>query len=82
MLFKELRNKIQKAFDENKMPYEFSILPNLDIEVEVFWGDWKHDHARLVNFMRKMGYAQIDYQVVEDNCGDDAYSATHKFRKL
>lgn len=81
MLFKELRNKIQKAFKENKMPYDFSILPNLDIEVEVIWGDWKHDHARLVNLMREMGYNQVGYQVTEE-CGDDAYSATHKFRKL
>ena len=75
-------NKIREALKENEMYYDAYQNVSGEIEIYVDWGDWKHDHARLVNFMRKMGYAQIDYQVVEDNCGDDAYSATHKFRKL
>lgn len=45
-------------------------------------GDWKHDHARLDNVMKHLGWECIGEEEDEcaDNCGD-WYYATHIYKK-
>ena len=50
------------------------------IEVEIHWGDWKHEHARCDLLMEKFGYAKTDEDVTEQD-GSDCYSAIHSYRK-
>jgi len=48
------------------------------IEVEIHWGDWKHEHARAKWLLEEVGIHFINSIVTEDN-GSDAYSAIHRF---
>ena len=64
--------KIKEVYDllntEKVYPdeiYTDSDLPDCILCIDISWGDWKHDHARLK-------------WVTEEN-GSDCYSATHYF---
>lgn len=53
-----------------------------EIQMEILWGDWRHDHIRakfLVNqFMRTLGHTvAIPHDVVTEQNGSDCYSAIH-----
>ena len=50
------------------------------IAVEVIWGDWKHEHARLDWLMEKnfSNLRNIQTQTTEEN-GSDCYSAIHYY---
>lgn len=48
-------------------------------EVNVEWGDWKNDHARLdLIFREALGLYKITENVTEQD-GEDTYSSIHKF---
>ena len=51
-----------------------------EVEVEIDWGDWKHDHGWCATLMGYLGYVQDDVVVTEDN-GSDCYSARHYYAK-
>ncbi len=51
------------------------------VEVEISWGDWKHDHGYLDVLMDYIGYNCDDEQVTEEN-GSDCYSSIHFFSKV
>lgn len=50
------------------------------VAVEIIWGDWKHDHAKLeylvIKNMPEIGL--IETKTTEED-GSDCYSAIHKF---
>ena len=48
------------------------------IEVEIHWGDWKHDHLRAKWLLKEIGIDFINTVVTEEN-GSDCYSAVHRF---
>lgn len=54
------------------------------VAVELSWGDWKHDHARLVYLVSEdkskelSGLKGITGEVTESD-GSDCYSAIHRF---
>ncbi len=50
------------------------------VEVEISWGDWKHDHGFCDHLMTYIGYNSDDEQVTEEN-GSDTYSAIHFYSK-
>ena len=50
------------------------------VEVEISWGDWKHDHAYCDHLMAYIGYKSDDEQVTEEN-GSDTYSSIHFYSK-
>ena len=50
------------------------------VEVEITWGDWKHDHDKLISLMCQNGYIHKQEIVTEDN-GSDCYTADHVFVK-
>lgn len=77
--FKTITNKVQKLFNENSINHFFSVdFNNGTIEVEVEWGDWKHDHLYLERVMKNNGYTMIDSEVTEED-GSDTYSARYWF---
>lgn len=51
------------------------------MEIEVTWGDWKHEHIWLKNLMKEFGYEHIREDVTEED-GGDTYSAIHTFEKI
>ena len=57
-------------------PYR-SDMPVMDVEIQ--WGDWKHDHARAKWLLGEIsGIHYISSAVTEEN-GSDCYSAVHHF---
>jgi len=48
------------------------------VEVEISWGDWKHDHLRVKWLMEEIGAVRLGSVVTEEN-GSDCYSAVHRF---
>ena len=51
-------------------------LPVFDVQID--WGDWKHDHLRVKWIVKEMGGVHIGSEVVEED-GSDCYSAIHHF---
>lgn len=51
-----------------------------NVNVEIYWGDWKHDHLRCVYLMNAIGYEQLSCIETETD-GGDCYSAIHVFEK-
>ena len=47
-------------------------------QVEIHWGDWKHEHARARWLLQDMGALWVGSDVTEEN-GSDCYSAVHRF---
>lgn len=50
------------------------------VEVEITWGDWKHEHGFCDSLMSYIGYDCDDVQETEEN-GSDCYSAIHYYSK-
>lgn len=68
-----------------RLLYDNSICANVwenktlgTIQVEIEWGDWKHDHARAEWLIQENGYKHIGTDVTEED-GSDCYSAIHYF---
>ena len=53
------------------------------IEVEITWGDWKHDHLRCKwlakEFFESKGLTSLVGSRITEEDGSDCYSAIHKF---
>lgn len=75
-----MNKEVQKIFKDNDLHYEWWESPNGNINVNVEWGDWKHDHRYLEYVMRQNGYVQIESIITEED-ETDAYSAKHIFKK-
>lgn len=74
------KQDIQRIFKENQCYYDYDIdFNDGTIEVHIDWGDWKHDHLFLKHIMWKNHYRQTNEVVTEED-GSDAYSATHYFK--
>lgn len=72
--------RVQKYLDSNNLwadvyPHGGG-LPVIDVEIH--WGDWKHDHLRMKYLMGEAGATLISTHVTEEN-GSDCYSAVHHF---
>lgn len=50
------------------------------VEIEIIWGDWKHDHLYCKHLMEQIGFERLTVRVTEDN-GSDCYSGIHTYRK-
>ena len=81
--FEDLAEELKKYLQENDVHEEVYVTAG-EIEVEIEWGDWKHDHQRLrwlvINFFAGKGIAVVDEQEVTDENDSDVYSAVHRFR--
>lgn len=76
-----MNKEVEKIFKDNDLHYEWWESLNGDIQVNVEWGDWKHDHCYLGYIMRENGYVEVERIITEED-ESDAYSAEHIFRKL
>lgn len=50
-----LKDKVYNIFKENELSYDYSVIGD-NVEIEVYWGDWKHDHLRLKNIMSNLTF--------------------------
>jgi len=48
------------------------------IDINIEWGDWKHDHGYCDYLMEQIGYVKINEVVTEEN-GSDCYSSLHRY---
>lgn len=69
---------IQKIFKENDVWYEYNILPNNRVEINVEFGDWKHDHLFIDHLMKENGFVKTD-EVLTWEDGSDCYSSIHTY---
>lgn len=76
----ELKN-IYSYLESNRL-YADDIRHSLEIpcivEVEISWGDWKHEHLRCDYLMKELGYLEIGEELTEED-GSDCYSAIHRY---
>lgn len=68
----------QDTFRANNCYYEIYILGGC-IEVDIRWGDWKHDHGYVDYIMRSLGLAKLDERITEED-QSDCYSSVHIYR--
>ncbi len=59
---------------------EFQACGGDTIYASIFWGDWKHDHLCMKNFLEEHGFRMESKTITEED-GSDAYSAEYVFQK-
>lgn len=75
-------SEIEKMLEKNNV--YASVYPHNEfpvIQVEISWGDWKHDHARtdwLIADKCGEWLSKIGESVTEED-GSDTYSSTHNY---
>ena len=71
--------EVMKIMRQNRLYFEaWSEAKNI-VAVEVIWGDWKHDHARLNWLVTKSLNVKKIGEKLTDEDGSDTYSSIHKF---
>lgn len=50
----------------------------LNVAINIEWGDWKHEHGWCDELMKKMGFTLNNEEVTEED-GSDCYSAIHYY---
>lgn len=72
--------KIEEILRQNNLHYEVYDERDGAVAVEIYWGDWKHDHLRLEWLVKDTmpDLKKAQEQVTEEN-GTDCYSAIHRF---
>ena len=73
-----IEQDIKRIFKKNELYYDYSIRIDGTIEVNVEWGDWKHDHSYLDYIMKNNGYS-LKSEIVTEEDGSDCYSSIHLF---
>lgn len=74
-----MTKELQKKIWDNG--WEYHEWEDGQIEVEIGWGDWKHDHIFCDHIMRENGYTLINEVVTEED-GSDCYSSIHYYKKF
>ena len=76
----ENAKKIEKIMEEHRILGEIVEDTDNVVAVEISWGDWKHEHARLrwlvLNEMQNVKKCE---ETTTEEDGTDCYSAIHKF---
>ena len=76
---KEIEKDVQRIMKKHDFFYEWGVYTNGDVEFDVQWGDWKHDHGFLTYIMQEYGYKQVREVITEED-GSDCYSSIHTFK--
>ena len=82
---KDLISQVNDLIALENISNDIYVNHDAKLVIEVYQGDWKHDHARLDYLMRKFfnestKYKLIDnYSVTTDEDGSDTYSADHYY---
>ena len=69
---------LQKTISANG--WEYSEFEN-EVQIEISWGDWKHDHRYLEHLMGELDYILVDKKITNED-GSDCYSADHYYKKM
>ena len=92
VLLKDLEKFIYRKLDENSLwADDVKVYEDDDeiwIEINISWGDWKHEHLRLdylimdilYEYNPKLAYncSKVDEEITEED-GSDTYSAIHNY---
>ena len=80
----DYKEELTKYLNDNRCYYDMDFDRTFLI-VNIRWGDWKHDHARLIYFVNNFFKEKLggDYEVLNtikaEESETDCYSAEHKF---
>lgn len=74
--------EIEKYLTNEGISCEIFVYPNNEnlLDVNIDWGDWKHDHKYCDYLMEKIGW-ELESECVSDDDGSDCYSATHTYKR-
>jgi hypothetical protein len=75
-----IATKIMEYLQEKGLYAEVSEFDG-KVEVDIDWGDWKHEHAYCDYLMEQIGYICVKEMVTNED-GSDCYSATHIYKKV
>lgn len=76
-------NQIDEFLLDNQIVCETFVYPNdFDkVDVNIEWGDWKHDHILCDELMKQKGW-ELESECVSDEDGSDCYSSTHTYKRI
>ena len=74
----ELMEQIETMLNENDYYPEIGCNGST-ITIDIHWGDWKHDHIAITNFITSYFPLKLINTIVTENDGSDCYSARHYF---
>lgn len=80
-------NEIVKLLNDNNLWAEVGIDPiSHTIEIEISWGDWKHEHLRtdflVGTYLNSKGIPFMKSEKETENDGSDTYSSIHYYKLL
>lgn len=67
-----------KHLADNDRHYEVNDIGENVIEINIEWGDWKHDHGYCDYLMEQIGFVRTAELVTEED-GSDCYSSIHRY---
>lgn len=76
----QLCEMVQKELEANRIYCE--VYPSLSgdkVNVEISWGDWKHDHLRTNWIVANIGGELVSQWTTEED-ESDCYSGIHQFK--
>ena len=74
-----IEEQIRKHLEDNKLFADEIRLYDDAVEVDISWGDWKHEHLRCNFLMSELGCENWGEATTEED-GSDCYSATHVYK--
>lgn len=79
---KQLQEEVNTILKEGKLSGSTDVEVSRDekVIINLYWGDWKHDHGYLKHLMAQHGFIHVFQEVTEED-GSDCYSAEHTFIK-
>ena len=72
---------VKSIMKSNNAHYNFSVSNETDVEINIDFGDWKHDHLFVDKIMKENGFEKTDEEVTGDD-GCDVYGSIHRFKKI
>ena len=75
----ERSRKIYDLMKENRLHGEIVEETENKTAIEIFWGDWKHDHLRLDFLMEENFDLKKIETIATEEDGSDCYSAIHYY---
>lgn len=75
-----MERRIYELMREAHISGEIVINNGNMVAIEVFWGDWKHQHLRL-DWLMEEAFSNIKniFEEVTESDGSDCYSAIHYY---
>lgn len=78
MTIKEKLKQVNQIFNENNCGFEAYPINDM-VEIDIEWGDWKHDHTFADYVMSQHGFVYVDEHITEED-GSDTYSSIHYYK--